>query len=740
MKPNRAGLLSPDDARPDSTISRQDTAASPRSSWQTQANLVDQHVLDVDLRTPSQFTTSNSPTLNAHERSSPGLDLTSAFAADPPDDFERNLAISAVEVQRVDTLDPSGEDAVNSHPTPASNSATQHLRVSEAAASALTEAVLYENPEVGNPTEVQDQLTAVPSQGEQGLSLHEMLSKAQHETPSSSGFFVPDDDLRRLINPESVLREMSRCRIRSAIGLSKETTAQRISATAPRLFATLVFENNQKAISDLLDEGVDDSDLPFSIRDKTHLCSARPPFQTINCAAVWESGLIRHVAQTQWYMLAPIFEFTDNIKHYELDQQCMLPLIESHEFDKFGNSVATGQGGFGYVWKTAIHPAHQRVIRSRHSGRKTAAQATSEIDESDAMYPFTAVKCLNSKDENSFKSEVDILKRFRMHPHEHLVKLLATYRLNGKYHMIFPYADSNLRQYWRKNALPEFSYENVSWTLQQCKAIGSALHLIHTQSYTSISSGSSQNPNEPRMYTRHGDIKPENILWYAKPPPSKGRLVITDFGLTDCHQRDSRSAIPPGSIGGSPTYEPPEVELKLKVSRAYDIWTLGCVYLEFITWLLCGSDTLEKFPDARITITQDEPNMTDDKFYRIVPVLVDGSWSQKAIVRESVQEWISRLHEMPRCSKWVHDFLNLISDRMLVTEPGSRIRIAQLNVELHDMIMKAENCSYLLDGLPNPARQPPHHFLNSLPLSIVSSGGTSNTASRTSSHDKISTE
>lgn len=90
-------------------------------------------------------------------------------------------------------------------------------------------------------------------------------------------------------------------------------------------------------------------------------------------------------------------------------------------------------------------------------------------------------------------------------------------------------------------------------------------------------------------YGRHGDIKPDNILWFKNIPGSNygasGILRIADFGLGRFHGRESRSNDPAGNNPASPTYKPPECKLGKFISRAYDIWSLGGLYLEFITWM-----------------------------------------------------------------------------------------------------------------------------------------------------------
>lgn len=107
-----------------------------------------------------------------------------------------------------------------------------------------------------------------------------------------------------------------------------------------------------------------------------------------------------------------------------------------------------------------------------------------------------------------------------------------------------------------------------------------------------------------QTHGRHGDLKPENILWFKSyqntdPSSSRGILKISDFGLTRFHGTMSKSHA--DATGVSPTYRAPEYDVAIKkVSQSYDVWTLGCVLLEFVTWYQLGWEEVHKFSRERI--------------------------------------------------------------------------------------------------------------------------------------------
>jgi serine/threonine protein kinase len=303
-----------------------------------------------------------------------------------------------------------------------------------------------------------------------------------------------------------------------------------------------------------------------------------------------------------------------------------------------------------------------------------------------------------------------MLKAFSNHRDPHMIKLLATFRWRGRYHLIFPYARSNLRNYWEETPTPEFSQTTISWMLCQCKGIAAGLYAIHEyknserkQQATLGSDLPHRRANKENRFGRHGDIKPENILWSDEDiHHGLGLLLIADFGLMEFHREHSRSKVKPDNVVGSPTYAPPELELRLPISPAYDVWSLGCVFLEFATWLVMGWQGLDGFPEARAFTATDGVN--NDTFFTI---LSGGGSKPYAIVRPGVIRWIKNLHRAPRCTPFVHEFLDLISNDMLVVEASERIKCGALNNKLADMRHKMdEDPEYLTH--PTPWREEEH--------------------------------
>jgi serine/threonine protein kinase len=144
---------------------------------------------------------------------------------------------------------------------------------------------------------------------------------------------------------------------------------------------------------------------------------------------------------------------------------------------------------------------------------------------------------------------------------------------------------------------------------------------------------------EHPIFGRHGDIKPQNILWFpdTKPTPDapvNGVLKLSDFGLTKYHRNSSRSKDQATSVEVSPTYRAPEVDVKKYISRSYDIWSLACTYLEFASWLLLGPRAIDDF--ARRREIKSDDGVREDIFFQVLHP--EPSGESIALVNSSVSE------------------------------------------------------------------------------------------------------
>ena len=173
--------------------------------------------------------------------------------------------------------------------------------------------------------------------------------------------------------------------------------------------------------------------------------------------------------------------------------------------------------------------------------------------------------------------------------HEHIARLLTTYEHHDtetnslSYNMIFPRATTNLDEYLRDPASgsEQISFANIfnAHIWREMAGITEALHSMHRRE---------------RQWAVHLDLKPENILVDDKLRTGKPRLMITDFGVSVLRDPQRQgSNIRNG--GGDPAYAPPERD----GDRKYDIWSMGTILLEVLTFTLEGHPGMRRLDAAR---------------------------------------------------------------------------------------------------------------------------------------------
>ncbi|RFN43100.1 kinase-like protein [Fusarium flagelliforme] len=216
---------------------------------------------------------------------------------------------------------------------------------------------------------------------------------------------------------------------------------------------------------------------------------------------------------------------------------------------------------------------------------------------------------------------------------------------------------------------------------RECKGMAEGLNIIHEPppdqsddyAYEAALQPSHRQSHSSQSYGRHGDIKPENILWFRNGPNTNiSVLEIADFGLTRFHNRRSLSNISPVGMGNSPTYRAPEFDMPDGLlSRSYDIWALGCVYLEFLTWYFMGWKGVMEFSTLR---EYKRNNLeADDAYFELTGAPETGNICSK--VKHEVVHWMASLHQHRACSPFFHDFLDLIKDSMLVVETDGEVPV-----------------------------------------------------------------
>ena len=273
-----------------------------------------------------------------------------------------------------------------------------------------------------------------------------------------------------------------------------------------------------------------------------------------------------------------------------------------------------------------------------------------------------------NRGDHDFQRELKILDELRKYPLRHIVTHLATWTHQGRYYMLFPYAQCNLRQYMKWVQFGAPTKEKIIWLIRQFRGLAEALKGIHDLT------GAGPLQSTPDLITRpvgerragyHHDLKPENILFYE----ATGDFEISDFGSGKVHTYRSGSHNTP-SPHGTLTYEPPEAAGAGGTSRPYDMWSLGCVFLELLVWAVLGFPAVEEFRKKRLDRRYPESftaTYEDDAFWQMLP-------NRDVKLRIAVEDYTKALREtiLQQRNQPFKEILDLVI-KMLDTVKETRI-------------------------------------------------------------------
>ncbi|KAF6818651.1 heterokaryon incompatibility protein [Colletotrichum plurivorum] len=284
----------------------------------------------------------------------------------------------------------------------------------------------------------------------------------------------------------------------------------------------------------------------------------------------WSRNEISLFNLYQWTFMAPVFGDGQPFR-FKFERGMVLPYIALAD-------SAESKGFFGEVFKVRIHAAHIKTPKLLKYEDGSVAIALKKAKEDRELLEY-------------FDKEAENLQNLRSYKSNHLIKPIAAYQQGEDRCLLFPWAEGgNLAQYWSRKPGPSLPDNERKWVFGQLTGLFGALDELHESN------------------CRHGDLKPENILLFIDADNNQ-TLQIADMGLSTFHESQAATRIrkaqklhtltPPGTS----RYEPPETDKDRDKkthahetrSRAYDIWSMGCVVLELLIWLAQGFGEMEKF-------------------------------------------------------------------------------------------------------------------------------------------------
>lgn len=212
----------------------------------------------------------------------------------------------------------------------------------------------------------------------------------------------------------------------------------------------------------------------------------------------------------------------------------------------------------------------------------------------------------------NFRRERENLERIKNIRHPHLMKHHKAY-IHGRVGVIiFPLAGSDLRKQLDRPydmISPGNFRDHPFWT--QLLGVARGLRSLH----------SFEVPHSHRdrvLFGYHFDLKPANILI-----GHDGTFMISDFGQAHFLRPENGEYVNNSvaeHCGGDPSYAPPENDdfrhmdgRHSEKSRRYDIWCLGCIFLEVLWYIVKGRRGSEELDYLR------NRNSHNDKFFYAAP-------------------------------------------------------------------------------------------------------------------------
>ncbi|KAI0443395.1 hypothetical protein F4803DRAFT_515237 [Xylaria telfairii] len=445
-------------------------------------------------------------------------------------------------------------------------------------------------------------------------SLFNRMKEGCKQSKFSNNPFLPHDAFEKLLTLETVGDELKNLEtIKDGLKklLRRHKSEHRINFImehGKKVFAILVYLGFLSKLPNLLGRyKFKDKYLPvFTSGSGVQSFNLLADDESLNGFKGWTDQELNQFATSQWLFLAP--RFTSESVMEQPPNRCPLPfltynLIDSHYFSK--------------IYHGSIQESH---VDGSSMGTDVAVK---ELQRT----PITS--------DQSYETEVEALEAARAIEHDHLVKFIGGFEIDRKQYLMFQWANSRtLKDFWNNQESLERSQKMILWVLQQAKGLTDGLNKLHNF--------------DPERNCRHGDLRPENIIW-SESPNSFGHLLITDLGLARIHVlATGLRNVPTHTIAGDIRYQPPEIQTTphRKRSRSYDVWSMGCILLEFIIWLLSGKAGLESFQkncnDSFYFMEKDDglqPIVTDWIRY-----LKDKHLSGEACVSDALKDLLNYLH------------------------------------------------------------------------------------------------
>ncbi|KAK8038608.1 hypothetical protein PG993_007019 [Apiospora rasikravindrae] len=342
-----------------------------------------------------------------------------------------------------------------------------------------------------------------------------------------------------------------------------------------------------------------DASLPITSRNRHMIPSLGRDNHDVSTP--WNSARAERFMEAQWKFL--VRGISKSELNWDLDPEHILPFRVVRDFSH-GDSGLRGGGGLSgspatvlkEYYPDAISPIDEEEEKGNEDENEEESDGQEAEQQEKEKQPVVAIKARHRDFPHG--REVQALKKANKMGARHCIELLAVITRGDMCYLVFPWADGgNLSQFWSSHPKPRMTAGLVRRVVRQLKGLADAINTLHTSTDSS-------------SCYHHGDLRAETILRFRTKPKSSheidvGELKIANFDMVQ-EEYDAPEVRLTAVTGVPLLYQAPESVSSGGFSKGHaiscrsDIWSFGCVVIEFMIWILYGRTELDKFRGLRL--------------------------------------------------------------------------------------------------------------------------------------------
>ena len=290
-----------------------------------------------------------------------------------------------------------------------------------------------------------------------------------------------------------------------------------------------------------------------------------------------------------------------------------------------------------------------------------------------STYQFACKVSKDGIDSHVFEREVSNLYQIQKVKDRHLLQVHKAFKHGSHGIVIMPLAKNSLKAFLNEptdsdqNIQPNEIQNHPFWS--RLLSIAEALGKLHK---FSVAESGIDGP----IFGYHFDIKPANILI-----DDFDEFILSDFGQAYFRRVADATSSKVIGMGGTESYAPPEIDFG-RVNRKYDVWSLGCVFLEITWYLIMGSSGISKLNKCRRSVSR---TRRDDRYFSQDQ---NGVYSLKKQVREGTDKALDMISAPP--ARLFMDHIVALIYRMLEPNVDKRLSAENVASDLGQIISRQE--------------------------------------------------